>query len=83
MKKKLLIVILCGGTFIAKSQNTSVEESTYGIQTGVLGVWFHNETKLSNQIAFRSEVGLDSGIFGGSFYEEVGFLMVNPSGKFK
>ena len=75
MKTKILTIILCGFTFIAKSQNASVEESTYGIQTGILGVWFHNETKLSKQIALRSELGLDSGIFGGSFYDKVGFLM--------
>tara|TARA_B110000879_G_C10910742_1_gene408190 strand:- start:53 stop:616 length:564 start_codon:yes stop_codon:yes gene_type:complete len=75
MKRTLLTIILCGLTFIAKSQNASVEESTNGIQTGILGVWFHNETKLSEQIALRSELGLDSGIFGGSFYNGVGFLM--------
>jgi hypothetical protein len=75
MKKTLLTIILCGLTFIAKSQNASVEESTNGIQTGILGVWFHNETKLSKQIALRSELGLDRGIFGGSFYNGVGFLM--------
>ena len=76
MKKSLLTLILCGLTFIAKAQNASVEKTTYGIQTGLLGVWLHNETKLSEQIALRSEVGLDSGIFAGTFYDKVGFLMV-------
>ncbi|MDT0684950.1 hypothetical protein [Autumnicola psychrophila] len=75
MKKFLLTLTLCGLAFIAKSQNASVEESTYGIQTGVLGIWVHNEAKLSNQIALRSEIGFDSGIFGGMFYEDIGFLM--------
>ena len=75
MKKILLTLTFCGLTFIAKSQNSSVEKSTYGIQTGILGVWFHNEAKLSEQVALRSELGLDSGIFGGGFYHTVGFLM--------
>jgi hypothetical protein len=51
-----------------------VEKSTSGIQTGFLGIWAHNEAKLSNQIVLRSEVGFDSGIFGGSLYEGTKFL---------
>ncbi len=74
MKKIFLSLTLCGLTFIAKSQNTSVEQTTYGIQTGVLGIWFHNEVKLSKQIALRSELGLDSGIYGGSIYDGAGFF---------
>lgn len=61
---------------MAKSQNASVEQSTFGIQTGVLGIWIHNEAKLANQIALRSEIGFDSGFFGGSSYNRTGFLMV-------
>jgi hypothetical protein len=75
MKRLLLTIILCCFTLIAKSQNASVEKSIYGIQTGVLGVWFHNELKLSKQIALRSELGLDSGVFKESFNDGVGFLM--------
>ena len=75
MKKILFTLIFCGLTFIAKGQNTSIEQSTYGIQSGFLGVWFHNESKLSEQVALRSEIGLDSGIFGGSYYDGVGFLL--------
>lgn len=75
MKKILLTLTFCGLTFIAKSQTVSVEQSTFGIQTGFLGIWVHNEAKLSNQIALRSELGFDSGIWGGSFYEKTGFLL--------
>jgi hypothetical protein len=60
---------------MVKSQNASVEKSTYGLQTGFLGVWAHNETKLTNSIALRSEIGFDSGIWGGDFYNGTGFLM--------
>ena len=75
MKKIAFTLILCGLTLIAKSQNVSVEKSTYGIQTGFLGIWVNNEIKLSNQIALRSEIGFDSGIWGGDFYEGTGFLL--------
>jgi hypothetical protein len=75
MKKILLTLICCGLTLTAKSQTASVEESTYGIQTGVLGIWAHNETKLSNQIALRAEIGMDAGFRGGSFYPKNRFLM--------
>ncbi len=75
MKKILLTLAFCGLTFIVKSQNASVEHSTYGIQTGFLGIWAHNETKLSNSIALRTELGFDSGIWGGDFYDGIRFLM--------
>jgi hypothetical protein len=75
MKKILLTLTFCGLTFIGNSQGAGVEQLTYGIQTGVLGVWVYNELKILNQIALRSEIGLDSEIFGGSFYGGVGFLM--------
>ena len=77
MKKLLFALTLFGATFSARSQNPGVEKPTFGLQTGVLGVWFHNESKLSDQIALRSEVGLDAGIFGGSrYYEGTGFLLI-------
>ena len=70
MKKILMLLAFCGLTFIATSQNASVEKSTYGIQTGLLGIWIHNESKLSNQIALRSELGLDTGIYGSDVNNE-------------
>ncbi len=75
MKKKLLALAFCVLTFIVKAQNTSVEKSTYGIQTGVLGIWAHREVKQSNQIALRMEVGMDAGFWGGSFYSKNGYLI--------
>ena len=39
----------------------------------MLGIWVHNESRLSNQIVLRSEIGLDSGFFGNS--DEFNFLM--------
>lgn len=70
-----MMLILCGLTIFTKGQEISVEKSIYGIQTGLLGIWVHNELKLTNEISLRSEIGFDSGIFGGSFYDKTGFLM--------
>ena len=70
-----MMLILCGLAIITKGQEISVEKSIYGIQTGFLGVWVHNESRLTNEISLRSEIGFDSGIFGGSFYDKTGFLM--------
>lgn len=75
MKKILLTIIFCTLTFTVKSQEASVEKSIFGIQTGFLGVWVHNESKISNAIALRSEIGFDSGIWGGSYYDKTGFLL--------
>lgn len=76
MRKILLTLTFCGLTLIAKSQTASVEKSTFGVQTGFLGIWIHNESKLSNQIALRSEIGLDTGIFSGTANDDIGFFMV-------
>ncbi len=75
MKRFLMTLTFCGLTLIAKSQNSSVEQSTYGIQTGILGIWVHNESKLSNQFVLRSELGLDTGIYGSDANDIDGFLL--------
>ncbi len=74
MKKLFLTLTFFGIIFTAKSQTASVEKSTFGIQTGFIGIWAHNESKLSNQIALRSELGFDSGIWGGDFYDKTATL---------
>ncbi len=60
---------------ISQQKDVSVEKSIYGIQTGILGVWIHSEIKLNSKIALRTEVGLDSGIFGGSYYSHTNFIL--------
>ncbi|MCW2120384.1 hypothetical protein [Flavobacterium sp. 7A] len=73
--KSILMVAVCFSTFLAKAQEASVEETTYGIQTGLLGIWAHREEKLTNQIALREEIGFDGGFWSGSFYPKNGFLL--------
>jgi len=76
MNKKILFSLIISLIYFAgNSQTASVEKSTYGIQTGLLGIWVHNEMKLTNQIALRTELGMNAGIYGGDFYPKTGFLM--------
>lgn len=70
MKRNFLTLVLCGLALMAKSQSASVEKSTFGIQTGVLGIWAYNEAKLSNNIALRTEIGFDFGIWETTFYDD-------------
>lgn len=61
MKKTVFVSLLAFSSFFGFTQNTqeaSVEKSVFGIQIGPIGVWVHNELKLSNQVALRSEIGL-------------------------
>ncbi|HEA31267.1 MAG TPA: hypothetical protein ENH91_14965 [Leeuwenhoekiella sp.] len=73
MQKTIFLLLFCGITFVNHAQNASVEKSVFGIQTGLLGIWAHNESRLSNQIALRSEIGFDAGLWGGSFYDKTGY----------
>jgi len=64
--KLLLAILLLFSLAVQGQKKVSVEKSIYGIQTGILGVWGYNESKLTNSIALRSEIGLDAGFSGGS-----------------
>ncbi len=78
MKKILITFTFLLLTFVSTSQTTktaSVEKSTYGIQTGLLGAWIYNEAKLSNSIALRTEIGFDFGVWKSAFYENSSFLL--------
>lgn len=76
MKKILLALMFSSFAVIANAQEASVEKSISGIQTGILGLWAHNEAKLSNEIVLRTELGFDSGLFGSGTFSSVGFVMI-------
>jgi hypothetical protein len=63
--KNVVTIILFITLFKSNAQDNSasVEKSIFNIETGFLGVWINNESKLSNSIALRTELGLDSGLF--------------------
>ena len=72
---KIISLVLLSLSVLCNAQNTSVEKSVFGIQTGFLGFWGHNESRLSNTIALRSELGLDAGILITDFEGRSGFLL--------
>jgi hypothetical protein len=74
MKKAILIFSLITLTVGVKSQTASVEKSVFGIQTGVLGIWVHNESRWKDQLAIRSEIGLNFGLFGGTLYDKTVYV---------
>lgn len=76
MKNILFTFFFGASILIATAQDTSVEKSTFGIQTGVLGLWGHQESKLSNSIVLRSEIGLDAGAFNENFEEGSHFILI-------
>ena len=59
-----IVLLILNTTFSFAQEKPSVEKSIFGIQTGLLGAWIHNESRLTNSIALRSEIGLDIGIHG-------------------
>ncbi|MHA7843519.1 MAG: hypothetical protein ACX93I_09385 [Winogradskyella sp.] len=76
MKQLVFALTLIFSLFRISAQDASVEKSTFGIQTGFLGVWAHNESKLSNSIALKSEFGLDAAIFSENFIGSRNLIMV-------
>jgi hypothetical protein len=71
MKRTIIILaLIIFSTTIGVAQTTSVEKSTFGLQTGVLGIWAYNEAKLSNTIVLRTELGFDFGIWESTFYDD-------------
>lgn len=68
MKRIFLIILFYSFTQISYTQNVSVEPSIWGIQTGLLGIWVHNEIKFTNDIALRGEIGLDMSFWSGTDY---------------
>ncbi|MFN3782500.1 MAG: hypothetical protein ACK4R6_01160 [Spirosomataceae bacterium] len=56
------------GALNAYSQEARVDSTTFGIQTGFLGIYAHNEARISPKIALRTEVGINAGIYGGAMY---------------
>ena len=60
----LAIAVICcfSGYSQVKNSEPSVEKSIFGLQVGILSFSAHNEYKLSNKIAFRSEIGFNTTI---------------------
>ena len=42
--------------------NASLEKSIYSFQIGIVGIWGQNEIKLTDVIALRTQIGLETDI---------------------
>lgn len=77
-KTILLFVSIFAISFSSFSQSTnqepSVEKSFFGVQAGLFGAYVYNESKLSNDIALRTELGMSMGLWDGTFYPKTGIL---------
>ncbi|WP_394772744.1 hypothetical protein [Flavobacterium sp.] len=73
MKKAVLLVILVLSLNM-NAQNASVEKSIFSVQTGFIGLWINNESRLANSLALRSEIGIEHDITVGDQYEGAGFI---------
>ncbi|WP_447636805.1 hypothetical protein [Flavobacterium microcysteis] len=58
MKKIYVLFLLSAHTIFA--QDYSVEKSTFSFQTGFLGFWLNNESKLSDKFTLKTEIGFDA-----------------------
>ncbi|MFA9191957.1 hypothetical protein AAGV28_11320 [Flavobacterium sp. FZUC8N2.13] len=76
--KKIIILLILGFNLKASAQEASVEKSFFSLQAGIgsgVGIWIYNESKLSNSIAFRSELGLENDFTVGDHYSDTGFIL--------
>jgi hypothetical protein len=80
MKNTTLILIITLFTYSltfsqSKNDQLSVEKSIFGAQIGLFGIFGYNESKLTNDIALRTEIGMLAGAWGGISYPSTGFVL--------
>lgn len=71
----LLFVLTFGTKSISQNKGT-LEKSIFGAETGFLGFWANNETRLISNLSLKSELGLDAGFFGGASDTKIGTVLV-------
>ncbi len=73
--KRIITIITLGLSLNINAQIDSVEKTFFGFQTGFTGFWLNNETKLTNTIAIRSEIGIENDFAVGDHYNGTGFIL--------
>lgn len=78
MKKNifLLLLVLYTLKIFSQERKVTVSKSNFDIQVGFLGLWFNNEFKITNKLSFKTELGLESSVFGGKLYNGTNFVML-------
>jgi len=75
--RKIITLIFISLSSVARAQDVSVEKSIFGIQTNLFGLYIHNESKLTNVLALRSEAGFNTELQTGLTHGKMGYF-VNP-----
>ncbi|MFV0553527.1 MAG: hypothetical protein ACK5LR_02370 [Mangrovibacterium sp.] len=77
--KKLTFVtfLLLYASALFSQETTSVEKSIWGVQIGINPIGVYNESRLTNDISLRSEVGFGYG-FSDDYWAVLPQLMVEP-----
>ncbi len=79
MKKIIIIlIIIISINSYSQTKTASVEKSIYGIQTGLFGVWVNTESRLSDKISLKSEIGFDFGA-GKTILDDKFTFLATPS----
>ncbi|HEX9152948.1 MAG TPA: hypothetical protein VF842_12740 [Flavobacterium sp.] len=76
--RKVVALLVLGLNLNINAQKVGVEKSIFGLQAGfgeTAGIWVNNESKLSNSIALRSEIGLEKDFAVGDHYSGTGFIL--------
>jgi len=74
-----MLFLILAFTINTNAQDGSVEKSIFGIQAGFgsrIGLWLNNESKLTNSIVLRSELGLENDFTVGDHYDGAGFILM-------
>lgn len=77
MKKKIvasLFLMSCIFGF-SQEQKKEIEKSITSVQTGILGFWVNNETRIAPKTALRSEIGLGVGFSYNFFSDNLSLAM--------
>lgn len=73
MKRSIVVLLYMVAPLLGLAQDSVVKKSLWQVQTGILGLWGSNESRLKNNVVLRSEVGFEGGfqsgmMVGGSVY---------------
>ncbi|WP_264550714.1 hypothetical protein [Flavobacterium sp. N2038] len=75
-KITILLFVITFGTKSISQNKDALEKSIFGVETGFLGFWVNNETRLISNLSLKSELGLDAGFFGGASDAKIGTVLV-------
>jgi len=72
--KNFFLIFIATSFFTLNINAQVVDKSISGLQTGVLGLWWHNELRMDLNWAFRTEVGYEAPYF----INQEKYLMFSP-----